>query len=148
MHGGRYTAAHRRIISVHRASSRTPRHPLATAFMGPAGYGLPPMRVCRFPYPYVFRTMSGMARFEMRASDDWLRMIDLARGGESRGGFVRRVMEGVLGGVVPEDALPSARVVPAARVVPGPGLDEADERRVRAGLAPLGRSPALERFRP
>ena len=84
----------------------------------------------------------------MRVSEDWLRMIDLARGRETRGGFVKRVMEGALGGVVPEYAPPSAQAVPAARLVAGPGLDEADQRRLRAGLAPLGRSPALERFAP
>ena len=79
--------------------------------------------------------MTSGERFEMRVAKEWLAMVDLARGGETRGGFVKRVVEGALGGEV------------APVVLPGPGLDEADQRRVRAGLAPLGRSPALERFR-
>ena len=83
--------------------------------------------------------MTSGERFEMRVSKEWLAMVDLARGGETRGGFVKRVVEGALGGIP---------VVEVGEVVPGPGLDEADQRRVRAGLAPLGRSPALERFRP
>ena len=86
--------------------------------------------------------MTSGERFEMRVAKEWLAMVDLARGGETRGGFVKRVVEGALGGI------PVVEVEEVAPVVlPGPGLDEADQRRVRAGLAPLGRSPALERFR-
>ncbi len=84
----------------------------------------------------------------MRVSEEWLRMIDLARGEETRGGFVRRVMEGALGGLAVEDVADRARAVVEPVVLPGPGLSDADRRRVAAGLAPLSRSPALERFAP
>ena len=39
-----------------------------------------------------------MERFEMRVSGEWLEMLDLARGEETRSAFVRRLVEGALGG--------------------------------------------------
>ena len=86
----------------------------------------------------------------MRVSEDWLRMLDLARGEESRGGFEKRLVEGAHGGVVAEDAPASARAVPAARVTLAEEFTETDRRRVAAGLPPLSRpsSPSLRRFAP
>ena len=77
-------------------------------------------------------------------------MVDLARGAEPRGAFVKRLVEGALGGPVAADALPSARVVPAARVTLAEEFTETDRRRVAAGLPPLSRpsSPSLRRFAP
>ena len=92
--------------------------------------------------------MADAERFEMRVSAEWLAMVDGARGGESRGGFVKRVMEGALGGYEPVPE--SARVVPLAKAaleaVPAARVtrlaDHARERRVVEEITPDARRVA------
>ena len=84
----------------------------------------------------------------MKVSAEWLAMLDEARGGETRSGFVRRVMEGALGGTPVEavagtvEARQAVRAVPAAPVTSAadaPGIVARDAERDAKRLPPAPR---------
>ena len=78
----------------------------------------------------------------MKVSAEWLAMLDEARGGETRSGFVRRVMEGALGGASVEAVAGTVEARQAVRAVPAAPVTSPRA----AGGARVHGSPALERF--
>jgi len=74
-------------------------------------------------------------QFHMRVSPEWLAMLDGARGGETRSGFLKRLVEGALGGT--SEAGPAG---PVTSVSPKP-VDH-----VTAPAFNVQRSPAERRF--
>lgn len=110
-------------------------------------------RVCvEFLFPVVFRPYGPyavrMERFEMKVSGEWLAVVDLARGSETRSGFVRRLVEGALGGAPVEAVAGTQEARQAVRAVaarPAPAVTSAEDLPASARPAVAARDAAREK---